>query len=53
MTCSDLGFAAVSVTAGADSLVSDVLTAAAGEWDIDPEEVELSFAGDTLCEMSG
>ena len=27
-----------------------MLTAAAGEWDVDPDEVELSFAGDTLCE---
>ena len=50
VTCPDLGFPAVSVTTGVDSLVSEVLTAAAGEWDVDPEEVELSFAGDTLCE---
>ena len=46
----DLGYAAVSVTVGVDSKVSDVLAAAAGEWDIDLEEVELSFSGDTLCE---
>ena len=50
VTCPDWGLPAVAVTAGADSVVSDVLTAAAGEWDVDPEEVELSFAGDTLCE---
>ena len=50
VTCPDLGFPAVSVTAGVDSLVSEVVTAAAGEWDVDPEEVELSFAGDTLCQ---
>ena len=50
VTCPDWGLPAVTVTAGADSVVSDVLTAAAGEWDVDPEEVELSFAGDTLCE---
>ena len=50
VTCPDWGLPAVTVTAGADSVVSDVLTAAAGEWDVDPEEVELSLAGDTLCE---
>ena len=50
VTCPDLGFPAVSVTVGADSVVSDVLTAAAGEWDVDLEEVELSFAGDALCD---
>ena len=50
VTCPDWGLSAVTVTAGVDSVVSDVLTAAAGEWDVDPEEVELSFAGDTLCE---
>ena len=50
VTCPDLGFPAVSVTVGADSVVSDVLTAAAGEWDVDPDEVELSFAGDALCD---
>ena len=50
MTCPDFGLPAVSVTVGADSLVSDVLSTAAGEWDIYPEEVELSFAGDILCE---
>ena len=50
VTCPDLGFAGVSVTAGVDSLVSEVLTMAAGEWDVDPDEVELSFAGDVLCE---
>ena len=50
VTCPDLGFPAVSVTTGTDSVVGDVLTAAAGEWDIDPEEVELSFTGDTLSE---
>ena len=50
VTCPDLGFAAVSVTVSVDSLVSEVLTSAAGEWDVDTEEVELSFAGDTLCE---
>ena len=50
VTCPDWGLPAVTVTAGADSVVNDVLTAAAEEWDVDPEEVELSFAGDTLCE---
>ena len=50
VTCPDLGLPAVSVTASVDSIVSDVLTAAAEEWDIDLEEVELSFAGDILCE---
>ena len=50
VTCPDWGLPAVTVMAGADSVVNDVLTAAAGEWDVDPEEVELSFAGDTLCE---
>ena len=50
VTCPDWGLPAVTVTAGADSVVNDVLTAAAGEWDVDPDEVELSFAGDTLCE---
>ena len=50
VTCPDWGLPAVTVTAGADSVVSDVLTTAAGEWDVDPDEVELSFAGDTLCE---
>ena len=50
VTCPDFGFDAVSVTAGVDSLVREVLTAAAGEWDVDPEEIELSFAGNTLCE---
>ena len=40
----------MTVTTGAESVVSDVLTAAAGEWDVDPEEVELSFAGDALRE---
>ena len=50
VTCPDLGFPAVSVTVGADSVVSDVLTAAVGEWDVDLEEVELSFAGDALCD---
>ena len=50
VTCPDLGFPAVSVTVGADSVVSDVLTAAAGEWDVDLEEVELSLAGDALCD---
>ena len=46
----DLGLPAVSVTAGAGSVVSEVLTIAAEEWDVDPEGFELSFAGDTLCE---
>ena len=50
VTYLDLGLPTVSFTADADSLVSDVLTAAAEEWDIDPEEVELSFAGELLCE---
>ena len=50
VTCPDWGLPAVTVTAAADSVVNDVLTAAAGEWDVDPDEVELSFAGDTLCE---
>ena len=50
VTCPDWGLPAVTVTAGADSVVSYVLTAAAEEWDMDPEEVELLFAGDTLCE---
>ena len=50
VTCPDWGLPAVTVTAGADSVVNDVLTAAAEEWDVDPDEVELSFAGDTLCE---
>ena len=50
VTCPDWGLPAVTVTAGADSVVIDVLTEAAEEWDVDPEEVELSFAGDTLCE---
>ena len=50
VTFPELELAAVSVTVGADSLVSDVLTAAADEWDVDPEEVELSLAGDTLDE---
>ena len=50
VTCPDLGFPAVSVTVGADSVVSDVLTEAAGEWDVDAEEVVLLFAGDVLCE---
>ena len=50
VTCPDWGLPAVTVTTGADSVVSDVLTAAAGEWDVDPEEVELSFAGDALRE---
>ena len=50
VTCPDWGLPAVTVTAGADSVVNDVLTEAAEEWDVDPEEVELSFAGDTLCE---
>ena len=50
VTCPDWGLPAVTVTAGADSVVNDVLTAAAGEWDVDPDEVELSFAGCTLCE---
>ena len=53
VTFPDSGLPTVSFTAGADSLVSDVLTAAAGEWDIDPEDVELTFAGDLLCETSG
>ena len=48
--CPDLGLPAVAVTVGVNSVVSDVLTAAAAEWNVDPEEVELSFAGDTLCE---
>ena len=39
---------AVVVTTGCDSLVHEVLTAAAEEWDINPEEVELSFSGDIL-----
>ena len=50
VSCPDLGFPVVSFTAVADSLVSDVLTAAAEEWGIDPKEVELSFAGEILCE---
>ena len=50
VTCPDLGFPAVSVTVGADSVVSDVLTTAADEWDVDADKVELSFAGDALCE---
>ena len=50
VTCPDLGLPAVSVTVGADSVVSDVLTTAADEWDVDADEVELSFAGDALCE---
>ena len=50
VTCSDLGLPAVPVIVGAESVVSDVLNAAAVEWDVDPEEVELSFAGETLCE---
>ena len=50
VTFPDLGFPTVSFTAGADSLVSDVLNAAAEEWDIDPAEVELSLAGKLLCE---
>ena len=50
VTFPELELAAVSVTVGVDSLVSDVLKGAAVEWDVDPEEVELSFAGDTLDE---
>ena len=50
VTFPELELAAVSVTVGVDSLVSDVLKGAAFEWDVDPEEVELSFAGDTLDE---
>ena len=50
MTFPDLGFPAVSLTAGPDSLVSDVLNAAAEEWDVDAEQVELSLAGKFLCE---
>ena len=50
MKCPDFGLAAVSVTVGTDSLVRELLITAAGEWHIDPEEVELSFDGDTLCE---
>ena len=50
VTCPDWGLPAVTVTAGTDSVVIDVLTVAAEEWDVDPDEVELSFAGDTLCE---
>ena len=50
VTCPDLGLPSVSFTAGADSLVSDVLIAAATEWDLDPEELQLSLAGELLLE---
>ena len=50
VTYPNLELPAVSFTAGAESLVCEVLRAAAGEWDIDVEEVELTFGGDVLCE---
>ena len=50
VTFPDLGLPAVSFTAGADSFVGDVLAAAAEEWDVDPGEVEVSLAGELLCE---
>ena len=39
-------------TAVAESVVRDVICAASEEWDVDPDEVELSFAGDKLDENS-
>ena len=50
VTYPNLELPVVSFTASAKSLVSDVLEEAAAEWDVDPEGVELSFAGDILCE---
>ena len=50
VTYPNLELPAVSFTAGGESLVCEVLRAAAEEWDIDAEEVELTFAGDVLCE---
>ena len=39
VTCPGFGLPAVSVTVGADSVVSDVLKAATDEWDVDPDIV--------------
>ena len=46
--CPDFGFSSVSFTADSDSLVADVVKTVAEEWNINKEEIELSFEGEIL-----
>ena len=52
IACPDLDFETISFTASSNSVSVDVLRAVAEEWDVDQEELELSFAGEVLHDMT-